>query len=173
MENKISDKIASDIVGSRIYLAPLSKNDIELLRNWRNQENIKRFYLDQNSITFDQQLMWWERYKNNTNDFTFIVRQNETDLNIGVVALYNITESQAEFGRLMIPDEKNRGHGYAFEACSLILQFGFERLGLHKVYLRVLAENISAKQLYKRLNFCQVKVEGKVEFHELLAETWK
>jgi RimJ/RimL family protein N-acetyltransferase len=45
------------------------------------------------------------------------------------------------------------GSGYAREAMQLLLQFGFERLNLNRIWLVVRTENARAVRLFKRLGF--------------------
>lgn|GEM_PF-2777345 len=166
------NKFDINIADSEIYLAPLKKNDAEILRNWRNQENIRNYYIFKEIITSDQQDLWWADYEKNKNDFMFFIRLNGSNMNIGAIALYNICGQEAEFGRLMIPDVQNRGRRVALKACRLILQFGFERLGLQRIYLRVLTENIKAKNVYHSAGFNFTHANEEVDFYELTATEW-
>ncbi len=48
-------------------------------------------------------------------------------------------------------DQHYWGHGYATEAARAILAFGFESLGLHRVYAHCLAENEASWRVMERL----------------------
>jgi ribosomal-protein-alanine N-acetyltransferase len=54
---------------------------------------------------------------------------------------------------LVIGDKRFHGQGLGEEAARLCLRYAFERLGLRKVSLGVLASNTRAFQLYRRLGF--------------------
>ena len=166
------NKFNINITGNEIVLMTLGKSDIEILRTWRNQKNIRNYYIYQEIITSEQQVTWWDEYKYNKNDFMFLIRLIGSNVNIGAIALYNICEQEAEFGRLMIPDEQNRGRGLALKACQLILQFGFEKLGLQRIYLRVLAGNIKAKNVYIHAGFRFTTANGDIDLYELTATEW-
>lgn len=156
------------IAGHKVELHPLQYTDIELLRSWRNKDNIRSYYIYQKLISFEEQLVWWQNYKNNENDYTFLIQPKNSNTKIGAIALYNICEKEAEFGRLMIGNEQYRGQGMALEACKLILQFGFTQLSLERIYLKVLAENIIAKNIYRKAGFKCIHTDGKVELHEAI-----
>ncbi len=49
------------------------------------------------------------------------------------------------------------GHGYAYEASHAIINFGFQELGLHRVYAETISENTNARALAERLG---MKLEG-------------
>ena len=71
-------------------------------------------------------------------------------------------QGTAEFGRFMIPYAKHRGKGYGKKAIDLVLEYGFEHLNLHRIYLDTLESNTSAIGLYKKVGF---KEEGRKKQH--------
>jgi len=165
---KALKKFDVHISSNKVELHPLQYADIQLLRSWRNQDNIRSYYISQKIITFDEQLLWWKNYKSNKNDYMFLIQPKNSNEKIGAVGLYNIYEKEAEFGRFMIGNEQYRGQGMALEACKLILQFGFTQLCLHRIYLKVIIENIKAKRIYQQVGFKHIHTEGNVELHEVL-----
>lgn len=77
---------------------------------------------------------------------------------VGVVSLSGIdwVSRKAEFA-IMIGEAKWRGRGLGTEATRLILEHGFQRLNLHRIYLGVHAGHKAAIASYKRAGF---KPEG-------------
>jgi len=73
----------------------------------------------------------------------------------------NTEAKMAEFG-IFIGDKKYWGQGCGTEACRLIVDHGFRKLKLHRVYLRVLAYNIRGIKSYQKVGF---KVEGRLKEH--------
>ena len=47
------------------------------------------------------------------------------------------------------------GRGYGTQAAELMIRYSFEKLGLHKLMLRVLAGNDRARKSYERAGFVQ------------------
>ncbi|GGQ21096.1 GNAT family N-acetyltransferase [Streptomyces roseolilacinus] len=67
--------------------------------------------------------------------------------------------------RVMIgPAGRDRGLGT--EAIRLLLAYGFERLGLHRVHLGVYAFNPRALRVYERVGFVREGVERQALLHE-------
>lgn len=77
-----------------------------------------------------------------------------THTHIGNIKLGNIhwIHRHAELG-IMIGDRNAWGKGFGQDACSLLLDYAFSRLNLHKVWLTVFANNTGAIRLYEKLGF--------------------
>lgn len=58
---------------------------------------------------------------------------------------------QGEIGFTLAP--AFRGHGYAYEACSLVLAFAFSSLGFHRVVAGIDPLNDAARAVLVRLGF--------------------
>ena len=64
------------------------------------------------------------------------------------------THHKGEYG-IFIGEEAARGRGIGTEAAKLMIQYGFEELGLHRIYLRVLSSNKQAIRSYEKAGFEQ------------------
>ncbi len=143
------------IKGDRCLLRLLTEDDLDLTRAWRNKDRIRQRFFYSKKISDRDHRNWFDGYLARNDDYVFIIVDIDSGRPVGQVALYSIdTEAgSAEFGRLMIGDDAALGHGYALEASALILNFGFEELGLTRIFLEVFADNPSAVRLYRRLGF--------------------
>lgn len=63
---------------------------------------------------------------------------------------------------LLIGNKEFWGRGVGREACQLLLQYGFNKMGLRKIYLAVYENNPNAKKLYENLGFT---LEGVLRKH--------
>ena len=59
---------------------------------------------------------------------------------------------KAEFG-IFIGEDLARGKGIGTESTILTIKYGFEELKLHKIFLRVFANNYSAIKAYEKAGF--------------------
>ncbi|WDC84804.1 GNAT family protein [Caloramator sp. mosi_1] len=84
----------------------------------------------------------------------FAIVLNEVDKLIGNVGLHNINwiSRTAEIG-ILIGDKFYWGQGYAKEAMELLLDYAFNMLNLHMVYLKVYGYNVSAIRCYEKVGF--------------------
>ena len=82
---------------------------------------------------------------------------------IGSASLKSIDKfnKHAEFG-IMIGDKKFWGQGCGTEAGQLLIDYGFKKLKLHRIYLYLIAYNIRGLKSYQKLGF---KVEGRFRQH--------
>ena len=143
-----------------IYIRPIEENDIEIIRQWRNQDDVRNNFINNYIISSEQQKKWYTNYlKNDKTDKMFLFYLEEEP--IGCVALYNINQENknAEFGRLMIGKEKHRKKGYAQNATYRICKYGFNTLELENIYLSVFGDNIKAAKLYEKLGFKSIGEE--------------
>ena len=72
---------------------------------------------------------------------------------IGTISLKNFDNivKQAELAIVTASDV--HGKGYAKRAINEVLMYAFYKLGLNRVYLNVIDENISANKLYEKCGF--------------------
>lgn len=137
-----------------ILLRPLSHQDIEYLRNWRNDTNATRFLRPIGHITPEMQERWFENYLNNPNELTFaIVETEELNRLVGSISLYDVKDGVAEFGRIQIGDTEAHGKGIGRNATIMALVIGFKVLNLNKIVGSVHCENAPAYYNYKKIGF--------------------
>lgn len=76
---------------------------------------------------------------------------NETDEYLGTISLKDIHNGNAEYA--ISTRSCSHGTGAAMEATRQLLHIAFYELGLHQVYLNVLAENGRANAFYRKAGF--------------------
>ncbi len=86
----------------------------------------------------------------------FGIEVNETSTLIGISLFKDIDllNRSAETA-IYIGDQTSRGNGYSKAALALTLDFGFQKLGLHRIWLKVRSDNEKAIGLYKSAGFQQ------------------
>jgi RimJ/RimL family protein N-acetyltransferase len=136
-----------------LSLRPLAEQDLELVRQWRNTDSIKKCFIYQEEITQEEQLKWYNKYLAADDDIMFVVEWKNKP--VGAVSLYHIDRSihYAEFGRLMVGAMEVRGLGIGKKASKAVCDFGFNVLGLKQIYLEVFADNPHAYKIYEDLGF--------------------
>jgi len=83
-----------------------------------------------------------------------------------VVGLVNLdgldwANSHAEIG-IALTSQSARGQGFAYEALSLLIDFAFQELGLHRIWARIIDGNEPSLKLFARLGF---RMEGRMSGH--------
>lgn len=80
------------------------------------------------------------------------------DREIGSVYLRDIDREKetAEYG-VFIGEEEALGRGYGTAAARLMLEYGFETLGLKKIFLRFVEGNTGARKSYEKAGFQMIE----------------
>ena len=148
------------IKSQRLVLRPITENDTDLIVCWRNKDFVKNNFLYRGEFTAEIHNNWLETKVKTGDVIQFVIElvSEENNTPVGSVYLRDIDyeNSCAEFG-IFIGDEKALGKGIGTETTKLILDFAHNQLELHRVFLRLLADNISAYKTYRKAGFV---VEG-------------
>jgi UDP-4-amino-4,6-dideoxy-N-acetyl-beta-L-altrosamine N-acetyltransferase len=138
---------------SNLTLGPILEAHLPTLFKWVNDKEIID---NSNNYKPVHELMHETWYANLAKDKSrFVFSINLDNVLIGTCQLYNVDmiNSNAEI-QIRIGDTEKRGRGYGGLALKELLNFAFNSLNIHKVYLFVFHINDSAIHLYKKNGFC-------------------
>lgn len=150
-------------------LRRLEEKDASLMLEWMHDDTINcNFQYPFKEMTIEKVKNFIEYSFNEENQHFAIV--DEKDEYLGTISLKNISYKNGNAEYAIVTRKNAQGTGVARLATCELLQYAFEELKLHKVYLNVLAENIRARKLYEKCGFMQegiskeaVKINGKYE----------
>jgi RimJ/RimL family protein N-acetyltransferase len=154
----VTKRKLSPIENERAILRLLERDDLPLTLAWRNQDHVRKWFLNTDVILEEKHVAWFERYKELDCDFVFIILAKELgNIPVGQVSLYDIdwNAGAAEFGRLLVGEPLAKRKGYAKDATRLILKYGFETLGLKNIMLEVKDSNEAAISIYRTIGFTE------------------
>lgn len=143
------------IQGEKLVLVPAQLTDEANLLNWRNHEQVFNHLFGNeryDAYTFH------ELYKtdlNNPYNRQFIIKDKSLDEEIGTIFLRHIhpINQKAEIGYYLNPDFI--GKGYGTEAIRLMVNYGFETLKLHKIYMQAFKNNKASIRCCEKIGFVQ------------------
>lgn len=140
--------------GKHVSIRQISHEDTNNIVRWRNHPNVLKNFIDQQQITFESHEKWLATKVFTGEVIQFIIRDNETQKDIGSVFIRDIdmNHRHGEFG-IFIGEDDFRGKGRGTEACQLICKYAFDKIGLERIYLRVLANNSGAIRSYQKVGF--------------------
>lgn len=144
------------ITGKLVVLRPITDADTMNIVRWRNSDHVRKNFIYQTLFTPESHRQWLQEKVETGLVEQFIIHSRKAAIDVGSVYLRDIdqTHKRAEFG-IFIGEESQMGHGIGSECIRLIVQYGFETLGLHKIFLRVLADNEIARRSYEKAGFMQ------------------
>lgn len=130
-------------------IRPMVSNDLEWVRQERNNPECKRWFRQDHDITPEEQAQWFAT----TTMKSFVIDDKK-----GVVSLSHFDDKakKCEFSIMVTPE--NRGKGYARKALRELLEYAFNELDMNMVYSHVFEDN-PAMSLYTGLGF---KLYGKL-----------
>lgn len=140
----------------QIYLRPMAEEDTDMIVAWRNKTSVKNYFIYQAEFTKEGHLYWLHEVVEKGRACQMMICDKETDKPLGSVYIRDIDRDhcKGEYG-IFIGEDEARGRGIGTEAARLMIQYGFEELGLHRIYLRVLADNERAIRSYEKAGFRQ------------------
>lgn len=147
--------------GKRIYLRPISKEDVETIVTWVNDPEVVQFVTLSYPMNLEDEIDWWEKQRKEKQEgksVHFAIVLKETDELIGSMGLCGINhkDGTATTGS-MIGRKDLWGKGYGTEAKMLILEYAFSVLNLRKICASVYDFNPRSKRCMEK---CGYKQEG-------------
>jgi len=119
--------------GERVLLRPLASSDLRRCVKWFSDPQIIRFLGRDAPVTLAEEERWFRDYERRTHKIDRVHRKAEVGIVIGEPSFWS--------------------QGYGTEAMRVVLQYGFDGLGLNKISLDVLEYNTRALRTYERLGF--------------------
>ncbi len=147
--------------GERIYLRPIRESDADDITLNVNDPEVVRWvlfihypYPDDGAIQF---IRMAERNMLERSSYIFGIILKKSDRLIGVISLDKVdwTHCFSNIGYWLGQDHWNKG--YMTEAASLIVDFGFKRLGLFRIEAVTFEENLQSGKVLAK---CGFKREG-------------
>jgi len=144
------------IVGERLYLSPINIEDAKKYTEWVNDLEITiNLGIASEIITVEKEKEILEKISKEGYNFA-IVELDEDELigNCGLMDV-NMKHRKAELG-IFIGNKDYWNKGFGKEAVKLLLDYGFNLLNLHNIYLRVHSFNKRAVKCYKSCGFKEI-----------------
>lgn len=134
------------VEGCAYRLRPIGDDDAILMASLRGDPELNS-YIHHNAGGIETQLQWLADYYLREGDYYFVIERRSSNSREGLIALYdvNFEIGSAEWGRWVIKKDSFA----AIESTLLIYQFGFELLGLNRVYSRTVASNFKVVSFHQ------------------------
>lgn len=166
-----------------VNLRPVTRADLPQLAAWRNDPELRSRTREFRPLTDVDQERWLERISgSDRRDFMFVVDVDGRA--IGVVGLchWEAVSRSAEIS-FYIGDESSRGLGFAKRGLELLQLWGFEYLGLHRLWAESYELFHDGHKMLLTLGFVErgtmrdvVLRDGKwvgSRFYDLLENEWR
>ena len=142
------------IQGEHIYLRPIEDGDTDRIVAWRNQERVRNNFIYQKPFTREGHQNWMRTKVAAGEVVQFIICEKDTGRPVGSVYFRDIDREnqKAEYG-IFIGETDAAGKGIGTETARLAVAYARDELKLHKLMLRVFADNVGAVKSYENAGF--------------------
>lgn len=145
----------------RIYLRPLEERDVSpRYINWLNDEEVCRFNSHAIFPNTEQQVRNYVRWSQETKEAVVLaIVWAENDMHIGNIALQDLdwVGRSANFA-IILGERDYWSRGVGKIAGRTLVQYGFERLNLNRIYCGTTEDNVGMQRLALHLG---MKPEGR------------
>jgi RimJ/RimL family protein N-acetyltransferase len=147
-----------NITGEKAALGPIRRDLLPLYQRWINDFEVTRTLGARlQPMTWEAEEAWYERASRSEGEVLFTIYERATLRPIGNTGLHDLDPCHrtAEFG-ILIGEKECWGKGYGTEVTRLMLDYGFNGLGLHNIMLTVYSFNERGLRAYARAGFREI-----------------
>jgi len=137
-----------------INFVNLTNKEKELVRTWRNIENIRKWMYQDHIISWEEHLEFMKKLEDDNSNFYWLVR-NKKNKNIGVVSLTRVDfkNKNSYFGIYSDLYQNTSMDNYLL--IESIKELAFDKIGLLNLRLEVMSNNERAINFYKKAGFIE------------------
>jgi len=153
--------------GERVALGPLRRDLVPLYHAWiSNLETTQYTMMSGTVLTLDEELSWYERVIRDDRSRNFTIYALPDFQPVGTVNLHDISlRNRTACMGIMIGEPDRRGKGDGTEAVRLVVDYGFNALNLHSIWLTTYEFNIAGRIAYARAGFREIGRRRECRFH--------
>lgn len=158
--------------GENIYFKALSIEDVQEIHDYASDKDVSRFigWNLMNTLNETRELIeiMIKRESEGTHLYASIV-QKSTQTIIGTAMIFNFDHeaNQAEVGYVFHKD--HWGKGYGTEIVTLMSEFAFTTLNLHKLHASVVDANIGSARILEKNEY---ELEGRLKDHYFIEDKY-
>ncbi|PWV49321.1 MULTISPECIES: GNAT family N-acetyltransferase [Nocardiopsis] len=148
------------LTGKSVRLVPLGPEHTDAYFAAGLDEEVRRLTGTHGHITYAQAREWCESRAGRTDRLDLAIIAPGDGRYLGELSVYAVSPENETAGyRIALSAIEFTGQGLGREATQLVLEYAFEQIGLHRVWLYVYAFNMRAIAVYRS---CGFDVEGRL-----------
>lgn len=151
------------------YVRPSFDLVPEYLEMVNDIENVARFIGDRREPLTEKDEIDYIKNKMDNSATMFSMIEKKTNKFIGNIEFFNRVFEEAEWGIVITTKMQNKGYGR--EALMRSVEYGFNELGLNRIYLSVYADNPRAIHVYEQCGFKEFKRDDVDIFMEIVKDS--
>jgi RimJ/RimL family protein N-acetyltransferase len=127
------------ITRNKVGLRAVETKDLDILKDWRNIPDFRKNFREVRELNSQNQEKWFDKINNSSNEFMFLFEDIENNKPIGAGGLLYINWiiRSADFSFYIGHEQCYIDDKYAFDAASLLIDYGFNNLNLNKIWMEL------------------------------------
>ena len=134
-------------------LKPVDKEDIELIRKWRNSDLINNVSFSNQYISPEMQVEWFEKLSGNDSFVHWIIMADNKRVGYAAVRDIDPVNGRGEFASLYLGEPEYLGSGIGAKAEYFVIDHVYNNYKLKELHCEVLATNLPVIRLHKKFGF--------------------
>ncbi len=151
-----------------VYVRPSFDLVPDYLEMVNDIDNVARFIGERSEPLTEQQEIDYIKDKMDNNATMFSMLEKGTNKFIGNIEFFNRVFEEAEWGIVITTSMQNKGYGT--EALKRSVEYGFNEMGLNRIYLGVYVNNPRAIHVYENCGFKEYERDDVDVFMEITKE---
>lgn len=144
------------LAGQLVGLRAVTLDDLPTLLEFRNRPEYRQYFREYRELNLEMQRRWFETTVNNDNSVRmFSIVELSTGRLLGACGLCYIDwlSRSADFSIYIGADNLYIDRRFAPDCGSVLLRYGFEELGLNRVWAEIYDIDAAKKELFDTLGF--------------------
>jgi RimJ/RimL family protein N-acetyltransferase len=143
------------VIGDLVKLRAMEPSDAESLWRWNHDPDVMRWM----DAGYAQSLARVHTFltERPRNDYADVLFGIEVQADGKLIGLIRLRDAEPETGcadlDIYLGEKDYWGKGYATDAMRAVCRYGFDKMRLHKISLRVVADNHAARHVYEKVGF--------------------
>ena len=129
----------------------LEERDLQLRVSWMNSAKVYSNMHFDVPVLMDNTIKWFRNNLGNEKRADWTFEDNDVVVAFGGLTNINCAVNKAELYIFVNP--KSQKSGIGTQATFLLCRYGFEQLGLNKIYLETNEDNLAARRVYEKCGF--------------------
>ena len=140
--------------GKLVNLRPYDMSDLDEVMEWINNQEVRQYLSLIYPCSRIQESEWIEKATHQQGNEVLLAIETKDHVYLGGIGLHKIDyiNRHSEIG-IAIGKKEYWGKGYGTDAMLTLLDYAFNQLNLHKVYLRVFSNNPRGIRCYEKCGF--------------------
>ena len=140
-------------MNNKIELSRIKKEDLELLKKWRNDSKILKFNTQYFLLNMDHQKKWFDEVNDKeSRNKMFVFKYRNKAVGVGGLIHLDKQNKNADVA-IILGESKMHGKGLGKKALQLLVDYGFNKMKLHRIGAEIFENNKISLKLFEKLNF--------------------